>query len=93
MLGLHPNWRILAVGTILAAIGKWGYDAAVNSPFLTTNLPAIANALKGGIVVFQGMVVLGLTIAVFGLFWGRWLWAIFLGAGLALLVFFVSFAP
>lgn len=93
MLGINPNWRILAIGTVMAAIGKWGYDAAVHSPFLMNTLPQVADALKGGLLVFQGMVILGLVLAVFGLFWRRWIVSILLGAGVALVVFFVSFAP
>jgi len=92
VFGVHPNWKVFAIGAAMAGIGKWAYDAAVNSPFLNANFPYIARWLSGAIPVFEAMVILGIILAVFGLFWRKWVLAILIGSALALLVFFVSFA-
>ena len=44
------NWKLLAIGMAIAGVGKWLYDASHNSPFLTTWLPGVQNALAAGTV-------------------------------------------
>jgi len=86
------NWRILTIGALMMGFGSW-FRTFENSEWIRATIPIVSDFFREIHVLSIALVLAGSVIAVYGLFWGRWIISTVLGLSFAIGVFVVSFMP
>jgi len=84
------SWKVVAAGSLTSSVSTWLANTS-HSPFVIYNLPWLASGLTAMFPLLVILAIVGAFTIAFGLLWGRWYWAAFIGTLFSIAALIVSF--